>query len=218
MIGAPRKSLSLSKRKRIESEEGVPPPVPTQVSGDVITSDPVGPTAPGVAPTQAHGEVTNICVVCGCNFAGMTLLEAEVHRNNCLDVDPHEPPDAGDWLTQKVYEHETIAIDDEWDEGGSEGDSDVEFCEARSPPVAVAPPPQKSAFAVLMQGARDTAAAVAKTALAAASAIVSVGGPPASRRPCPFYKRIPGTPIVVDGFQYASKQLSAHYVLTHFHR
>lgn len=34
---------------------------------------------------------------------------------------------------------------------------------------------------------------------------------------CPFYKRVPGTPLVVDGFQYAHATVSRHYLLTHFH-
>lgn len=34
---------------------------------------------------------------------------------------------------------------------------------------------------------------------------------------CPFFKRIPGTDFIVDGFQWASPQLSRHYFLTHFH-
>ena len=35
--------------------------------------------------------------------------------------------------------------------------------------------------------------------------------------PCPFSKKVPGTPIVVDAFQWASPALTSHYVLTHFH-
>lgn len=35
--------------------------------------------------------------------------------------------------------------------------------------------------------------------------------------PPPFYKRIPGTPFIVDGFQWASAANGRWYILTHFH-
>ncbi len=34
---------------------------------------------------------------------------------------------------------------------------------------------------------------------------------------CPFFKRVPGTPFIVDGFYHVDPALSRHYVLTHFH-
>ena len=43
------------------------------------------------------------------------------------------------------------------------------------------------------------------------------GGSYKPSTPCPFYKRVPGTPFVVDGFQWASSALSSHYILSHFH-
>ena len=38
-----------------------------------------------------------------------------------------------------------------------------------------------------------------------------------SSAPCPFYKRIPHTPFIVDGFTHASPQLSRGSCLSHFH-
>jgi len=38
-----------------------------------------------------------------------------------------------------------------------------------------------------------------------------------SNRPCPAYKKIPGTDFVCDGFHYASSTLTENYFLTHFH-
>jgi hypothetical protein len=43
------------------------------------------------------------------------------------------------------------------------------------------------------------------------------GGSAPPPTPPPFYKRIPGTPFLVDAFQWASSSVSSHYVLTHFH-
>ena len=43
------------------------------------------------------------------------------------------------------------------------------------------------------------------------------GGSWRPRGPCPFYKKVPGTPFVVDGFMWASPSLSSYYALSHFH-
>jgi DNA cross-link repair 1A protein len=35
--------------------------------------------------------------------------------------------------------------------------------------------------------------------------------------PCPYYKKIPGTDFICDGFAYADSSLTKNYFLTHFH-
>ena len=96
------------------------------------------------------------------------------------------------------------------------------------------PPPKVSAFEVMMQSEKLQARAqrsknnafnvlMAKKPRAVKNRGQrgKAGGQaftplPPSR--CPFYKRIPGSPFIVDGFRFASKELSSYYVLTHFHR
>jgi hypothetical protein len=102
-------------------------------------------------------------------------------------------------------------------------------------PVSPAPPSPAplNAIAALMQGAREQAMTVAAPGVgrgAGAGRGAGVGrgagagaGRGSARAPaptgyCPFYKRIPGTPFIVDGFKFACPQLSRHYILTHFHR
>lgn len=175
--------------------------VQTQVS-DVTAAEPAGVFA---ASRVSH------CFVCCKDISALPLLEQEVHRNSCLDVTPCEE----DWGTQRVQE-----VDD----GDNDGDPDeVGAIVVPEEDSVTEPPPltkSKSAFEVLMKAARGSTAAVAKAALTAVASVTApfrgYGG--ATTRPCPFYKRIPGTPLIVDGFHYATKQLSSHYVLTHFHR
>ncbi|EQC36247.1 hypothetical protein, variant 1 [Saprolegnia diclina VS20] len=81
---------------------------------------------------------------------------------------------------------------------------------------AKAPMPHASnAFDLLMRGAQ-TSAIVAKTAKPALKRKANGFGTK-PRYSCPDYKKIQGTSILVDGFQYASPSLSTTYVLSHFH-
>ncbi|KDO26157.1 hypothetical protein SPRG_08518 [Saprolegnia parasitica CBS 223.65] len=76
-------------------------------------------------------------------------------------------------------------------------------------------PHGSNAFDLLMRGAQ-TSAIVAKSAKPALKRKANMFG----KKPkysCPDYKKIQGTSIIVDGFQYASPSLSTTYVLSHFH-
>ena len=193
------------------------------------------PSSPHTFTTAAAPHITDSqlsCEVCAVDLTGMSLLQREVHRNSCLDGD-------GDWSTQKAYAVDVGGADDgdvasECDDDGDCEDGvpkppldvtasdDVEVIAAavvtpQPPPVAA---PAVSAFAVMMAAAREQATSAVKAVVSAVTGTVTALTRQAQqpRKPCPFYKRIPGTPFVVDGFHFASKALSAHYILTHFHR
>ena len=247
----------------------------------------------------------SVCIVCGADIAALTLLQREVHRNECLDRQND------DWATQRgtaerppiddgdadaddavgdgnddavevvggggggigrqraavpppgdVIDLSVEHVDDDsdttppsaaaaaasvqraaamasvldgrrsrsvdafaalrrgaaqkWSPSADAGARDVSA--VVTPPVAPSP---SNAFATMMQAAREQSLTVPSTTAAAA-------GPASKRRAarngqppsgyCPFYKRIPGTPFIVDGFNFACPQLSRHYILTHFHR
>jgi hypothetical protein len=175
-----------------------------------VTAEMRGPDAVSAATTCPPPAC--VCFVCLEDISALTLLEQEVHRNSCLDVNPCEE----DWHTQRVQEADDGENDDNPD------DTPVVVVPDHEPAAPTLPlVKSKSAFEVLMQAARESTAAVAKAAMTAVASVTAPFrgyGAGQAARPCPFYKRIPGTPFIVDGFHYASKQLSSYYVLTHFHR
>ena len=81
--------------------------------------------------------------------------------------------------------------------------------------------PVKCLTNVLMAGARQVAK---REAILKATPITKKSHPSGlwgsnNRRngSCPYYKRIPGTDFICDGFQFATSSLSENYFLTHFH-
>lgn len=90
------------------------------------------------------------------------------------------------------------------------------------------PNANKSLNHVLMAGARQLAK-MAKLQSTANATSRSLAGQKSKRQwqsnqsrsyppgTCPFYKKIPGTDFVCDGFQYAHPSLTHNYFLTHFH-
>ena len=83
--------------------------------------------------------------------------------------------------------------------------------------------PVKTINSVLMAGAKRIAksseiiSAAAKMKLLQKSSKKSWAFSRRKSEPCPFYKKIPGTDFVCDGFAYARSSLTKNYFLTHFH-
>ena len=81
----------------------------------------------------------------------------------------------------------------------------------------------RSATAVLMNAARTKVRAPASgngrgKGSKRSSGSSSSGGFMAVRRNMPWYKKMPGTPFVVDAFNFLDSPKFNHFVLTHFHR
>jgi DNA cross-link repair 1A protein len=87
--------------------------------------------------------------------------------------------------------------------------------------------PQRSAFGVLLAGARRAAKVAQISATKKTEKQRARGGwrngngrqyqVDYSARSCPLYKKITGTDFVCDGFHYARSSLTQNYFLTHFH-
>jgi hypothetical protein len=245
--------------------------------------------SPAAAPPSAlatHGPAPeflltggSICIVCGRELGDLSLLQREVHRNECLDrqnadwstqrcTDDTPPCDdgvnapadgcgnddvvldvgeAGELLSVPRYSADLIDLSVEvtvMDDAASACASEPRRAasvdafqalrrgaaqkwstasdSAQSPSApAAAPSPTLDAFTTLMQAARERALTVPAPTATAGGRRWGSGASSKPQQPtgyCPFYKRIPGTPFIVDGFKFACPQLSKHYVLTHFHR
>ncbi|OQS03885.1 DNA cross-link repair protein [Thraustotheca clavata] len=118
-------------------------------------------------------------------------LVSELNLNSMNDADANAPPNAFEVLMRR---------------------------KSRSQQQEPATEANANAFDIMMRGAQSSAVVSKKPATKPSA---SFKRKPFEKRnnkySCPDYKKIKGTDIIVDGFQYASPTLSNTYVLSHFH-
>lgn len=158
-------------------------------------------------------KVSISCPTCGLDLTKYIVSQRDVHVNECLDqqVETQTKIEKCKICDGTLNELDTLARIRHFKQCGKKYGVtavDVLSQETLSPPVdenRVPPIQEINSFDVLMSTAK----------LSTASAAASIE----NARSCPAYKKIQGSnpPIIVDGFQYASKRLSNVYVLSHFH-
>ena len=182
--------------------------------------------------TRGASEPSTSCFICGCSFQRLsTGYKGRLnHMKRCSkkhgvtaqlmkiddDVEDFQPsPVRRDTVLSNPY----TKVNKEWHAGAEQ---DLRLAGKQTIMSSFFDAPVKSINNVLMAGAKR----IAKTGdllLAAAKKKQtqkqggSWGSASRNRGPCPFYKKIPGTDFVCDGFMYAIPSLTKNYFLTHFH-
>ncbi|KAG5956409.1 hypothetical protein E4U58_006622 [Claviceps cyperi] len=166
---------------------------------------------------QDDSTAAESCPICNGSLKNVSLDQATLHVNACLDGNPislqtdtaHKTPTP----PPPVEEVEAVEMS-------------KRFARAAVPRPGQANPfdldhddddensknPSKSAFSKLMSSKVEDSA----WAIASASENASRGRP-AYERTCPFYKIIPGFNICVDAFRYGAVKGCKAYFLSHFH-
>ncbi|RLN96087.1 hypothetical protein BBJ28_00005060 [Nothophytophthora sp. Chile5] len=150
-----------------------------------------------------EGAVAFVCKICGVDLSSSGLGGRIRHVKQCGQRFGVRPSDMAE--LQKIEQEEAIGVRLE---GQSEGNTPNETESGRP-----------NAFALMMQA--TTAVLDAKKRRVGGNRSWGWNGGASQRRRVGFpdFKRIRGTspPFIVDGFQYASKENSSIYFLTHFH-
>ncbi|KAH9096108.1 hypothetical protein LEN26_017602 [Aphanomyces euteiches] len=145
-------------------------------------------------PQQPQAPILHPCTVCGIELCGKSTPQRVQHTKACA--------------RRFGVNVQSLRIDEE---------------DAPAPDPSVEPPsvPQISnAFDMLMKNAQTASLSVGQPPRAGTGKKrkpSSMFNKPKDGYPCPQYKIIRGTTIVVDGFQYAKPSLSKVYFLSHFH-
>ncbi|RLN60447.1 hypothetical protein BBP00_00005974 [Phytophthora kernoviae] len=161
---------------------------------------------------EDDGESKYLCKICGANMSDIDLMKRIRHVKQCGLKFGVRPEDMGE--TEKAE-----AIVARLDEKGNKNAFAVMMQSAKTAQTARIG--TSNVFDVMMRGSKTEAVLNARKRPSTSNRSFGRHGRPAQRQrlACPDFKWIRGTkpPFIVDGFQYACKETSSIYFLTHFH-
>ncbi|KAG7398287.1 hypothetical protein PHYBOEH_011371 [Phytophthora boehmeriae] len=174
------------------------------------------------AKTQAQGQEEDdggegedgkyVCKICGANMSDFDLMKRIRHVKQCGLKFGVRPEDMGE--TENAE-----AIVARLDEKGAK--NAFALMMQSSTPARASRIDTSNVFDVMMRGSKTEAVLNARKRPITSNRSFGRFGRPTQRQrlACPDYKWIRGTkpPYIVDGFQYACKETSTIYFLTHFH-